>query len=437
MRLAISEKPVYLVIVAALCAAGTWVYASRVLVPHQKSDAAAHERPRGNLSDLYPRWVGAKELLLNGRDPYDPEVSREIQSGYYGRPLDPSRPNDPRDEQGFAYPVYVVFLLAPTVELPFAIVQMGFFWVMLVLTCVGTLLWIRILGWAPARWAQISLVILTLGSLSVMQGLKLQQMSLLVAGLVAVAMAFLAADHLVAAGILLAVASIKPQLILLLLLWLAIWTLADWRCRFRLPVAFVTAMAVLTAASEWYLPHWIPRFWHAVVEYQRYSGTMSVIGTLSGGRPWDRVLEILTCAIFLWVCWRERRRAATSGAFGFMLSLVLATTILVAPTYRPYNQVFLIPALLVLIKDWRMIWQRGVANRFFFALIAGLILWPWISSTTLAALSFVLPQATLERAWALPLWTLNQIPVGVAGLMLLHYYHYQRTFAAPARPGSS
>ena len=93
-----------------LCAVGTWTYADRVLVPHQKSDAIAYRRPRGNLSDLYPRWLGARELLLHGRDPYSADVTREIQIGFYGRPLDPSRPEDPSDEEGFAYPVYVIFL---------------------------------------------------------------------------------------------------------------------------------------------------------------------------------------------------------------------------------------------------------------------------------------------------------------------------------------
>ena len=39
-------------------------------------------------------------------------ITTEIQKGYYGRELDPARPGDPRDRQGFAYPVYVVFVLA-------------------------------------------------------------------------------------------------------------------------------------------------------------------------------------------------------------------------------------------------------------------------------------------------------------------------------------
>ena len=56
-----------------------WCYVTRVLVPYQRADAAAHQRPRGNLSDLYPRWFGARELLLHHRNPYDPEVTRDLR----------------------------------------------------------------------------------------------------------------------------------------------------------------------------------------------------------------------------------------------------------------------------------------------------------------------------------------------------------------------
>ncbi len=432
----LSHKSLWPVLAALLCAAGMWTYADRVLIPYQKADAAAHDRPRGNLSDLYPRWVGAKELLLHGRDPYSAEVSREIQAGYYGRPLDPSRPDDPKDEQGFAYPVYVVFLLAPTIGLPFAIVQKGFFWILVILTSVSVLLWLRVLRWSAPFGTQVSLLALTLGSLAVMQGLKLQQLSLLVAGLIAIAIALLVADYLVAAGVLLAFATMKPQLVFLLLCWLAVWTAGDWRRRYRFAISFLITMTVLIGASEYYLPHWIPRFWQAMRDYQRYTGAMSALDS-SMGRPWSYVLELLVLAGTLVACWRERRQAANTASFVFTLGLVLATTVVLVPTTSPHYHVLLIPALLLLYKERTAMWRRSTANRALFAITAGLFLWPWISSIALAGLSCVLTPATVERAWAVPFWTLIQIPVGVTALMLAHYYHYQRTFAAPARAGSS
>jgi hypothetical protein len=64
-----------------------------------------------------------------------------------------------------------------------------------------------------------------------------------------------------------------------------------------------------------------------------------------------------------------------------------------------------------------------------------LLVWPWFASVVLAGFSFILRQETVERYWALPLWTVPQIPVGVAALMLIH--NYRRTFTAPAMAGSS
>ena len=422
------------VLLAVLCAAGTWLYADRVLIPYQVADAAAHGRPRGNLSDLYPRWVGARELLLHGRDPYSAEVTREIQAGYYGHALDAARVGDPRDQQGFAYPVYVVFLLAPTVRLPFDVVRAGFFWTLLFLTAISALIWLRVFQWVVPFATQFTVVVLTLGSLAVMQGLKLEQMSLLVAGLISMGILLLIKDQPVAAGIVLAFATIKPQLVVLLLLWLGIWSLADNRRRYVWCVSFLVAMAALFALSEWYLPHWIPRFWQAVREYQDYTGAMGVMEKLTG--PWwGRALEILAFTMMVRVCWRQRCRAANSAAFAFTVAMVLAVTVLLAPTYAVYNQVLLIPALLIIVEQRTTIWQRGLGSRLLFGATAALVAWPWITGVVLAGLSFVLPRETVEQGWAVPFWTALFIPVGMAAVMLVSAGQW--TFAAAAERGTS
>src|ERR1035441_396811 len=60
----IRHRRIWLLIASVLCAAGTWLYASRGLISYQIRDSAANDIPRGNLSDLYPRWLGARELLM-------------------------------------------------------------------------------------------------------------------------------------------------------------------------------------------------------------------------------------------------------------------------------------------------------------------------------------------------------------------------------------
>src|ERR1700728_3804395 len=163
-------QPVILFLLAALAAASMWFYVNRILVGHQVADAAEHERPRGNLSDLYPRWLGARELLLRRRNPYGDDISIEIQKGYYGRALDPARPNDPKDQQGFAYPVYVVFLLAPFIRFPFHSVQLVFYWTLIALTAISVWLWVSVLRWRLPALATASCIALALGSFAAVQG---------------------------------------------------------------------------------------------------------------------------------------------------------------------------------------------------------------------------------------------------------------------------
>jgi hypothetical protein len=410
----------------------------RVLIPHQVRYDAAHGEPRGNLSDLYPRWLGSRELLLHGRDPYTPEFTRETQAGYYGRPLAPDGHRNRSYDQGFYYPVYVAFFLAPTINLPFPIVQKGFFWLLLSLTVITIPLWTRVLHWPMTPWAFATLVVLTIGSLTFVEGLLLQQITLFVVPLMAVAVALLVFDRPIPAGILLAFSTVKPQLVFLLLLWLAIWTLADWRHRYRWAASFLLTMVILCAASEWYLPHWIPRFWQALREYRSYTGEMSVTDEMIGA-PWSRVIEVSAAAVLNVACWRERRQAANTSAFAFICCLVLAVTILVTPTYGLYNQLLLVPALLIMLKDRRTIWQANIVSRLLTVVTIALVCWPWISAIALAGLSFVLPRETVERAWAVPLWTALQTPLAVSALMLVHYYqaYYQRTITTPAGAGSS
>src|SRR6202451_3523474 len=209
-----------LCLVSLIAAASMWFYVDAILVRYQITDSAAHSRPRGNLSDLYPRWLGARELLRHGRNPYSAQITREIQQGYYGRTLDPGRPDDPQDQQGFAYPAYIVFLLAPTIDLPFDLVEKGFRFLLVGLAVATVLLWLYALRWKPSRGTALIFMVLMLGWLPMGLGIKLQQLSLLVAGLLAGCGACLAGGWLLLAGGLLALATIKPQLTWPLVMWL-------------------------------------------------------------------------------------------------------------------------------------------------------------------------------------------------------------------------
>jgi hypothetical protein len=403
---------------ALLLAVSMWFYLQHVMIRQQIADAAQRGIPRGNLSDLYPRWLGTRELLLHHRDPYSTAVTEEIQTGYYGRPLDRSRPNDPRDQQGFAYPLYVVFLLAPTITLRFSAVEVGFFW-LLVATIVATVLvWLRTFAWPTSSVTAATLIVLTLGSFSVLQGLKLQQLSLLVGGLIAASVALLTSGQLAAAGVLLALATIKPQLVLPLAAWLLLWVSCDWPKRKSLALAFMAVMAIEVAAAEVALPGWIGEFRHSLSAYRQYNdGAFSVLQVLLSPL-WGNVLAVLVLAATARLCFQQRSVAAGSTAFHWTTALVLAVTLLVVPKTSPYNHVLLLPAVLLVARDWRMVWEMGPAARFTLVVSTGVLFWPWLAALVLTVVSLFSPTA-LAKVWLAPLYTTITIPVAVCLLLAI------------------
>jgi hypothetical protein len=403
-------------LLALLFAGSMWFYVRQVLVPYQKADAAIHGRPRGNLSDLYPRWLGTRELLLHHRDPYSVEVTREIQTGYYGRPLDPDRTDEPKDQQGFAYPLHVVFLLAPTVSLPFPVVQAGFRWLLVVLTLVSIFLWLRVLRWQPSCTVTAILIVLTLGSYAAVQGIKLQQLTLVVSALLAGCAAALVAGYFSLAGFLLALATIKPQLALPVAGWLVLWALSDWRRRQIFFWSFALTVAVFLLASEYVLPGWIGQFRDAVAAYRQYTGGA---GSLLDVLATPILGKILAAAAVIAVAvtgWRVRRAAHDSVAFSTMFSLVLVVTLVIVPSFAPYNQVLLLPAVFLIAISWKELWGRNRLTRLAGGLAVLIVFWPWLASCGLMTASLFLPARSVQRAWTLPLYTSLGIPLVVLGL---------------------
>jgi hypothetical protein len=386
-------------LIALLCAGSMWFYVQRVLIPYEKADAATHERPRGNLSDLYPRWLGARELLLHHRNPYSNDITGEIQKGYYGRVLDPARPNDPRDEQGFAYPLYVVLLLAPLIGFPFHAVHIFFYWLLAGLTAASVLLWLGVIQWRLPPLATAAAVIFALGSFPAVQGIKLQQLSLLVAALLAGSAACVASGFLFCGGVLLGLAMIKPQLAWPLVAWFVVWAVSDWRVRRKLVVGFGMVMVLLLGGAEIILPGWWRMFADAVGKYHRYTQNQSVLDELV---PWGysgkvlAAVAVLACAFFLW---KQRDEPANTADFGIATALVMALTVMVVPMYAPYNQVLVLPAILALARDRRFFLSRPRGVRFLYFVAVLALTWQWIASLSLSAAYFASPTWALARWW--------------------------------------
>ncbi|MGH2461475.1 MAG: hypothetical protein ACRDIY_21680, partial [Chloroflexota bacterium] len=112
--------------------------------------------PGATVSDLFPRWLGTRAMVLQGQNPYSDQATRQNEAGYYGRLRAPSEAGlDPSGYQGFSYPLYTVVLLAPLALVPFSIVQVGTTIALAIGLLWSTLVWCELVGWPSSgrgRW---------------------------------------------------------------------------------------------------------------------------------------------------------------------------------------------------------------------------------------------------------------------------------------------
>jgi glycosyl transferase family 87 len=404
-----SARSSWLIFAAAvLVCFGVWRWAETILIPTNTLAAQSKGVPIGNNSDLYPRWLGARELLLDGRDPYSAEVTREIQKGFYGRPLDPANPSHPIDQAAFAYPLYVVFLLAPSVTLPFGLVAEVFRWLSLFGMAASVPLWMQAIGLRLRPLQLATALLLAVSSYPAVLEFHMQNLAALVALLLALAAASLVRGWLALSGFLLALSTIKPQMSGLFVLCFVIWTVGRWPERRRLMWSFMATMLALVLGAVALSPHWLREFVAAIYAYGKYATDPSILYIFFPGIfPW-MVGVALICALVV-QAWKRRESAAGSTEFGWGLAWAAIVTLAVIPV-AAYHQVLLIPPLLLLFAQGEKIASMGVMPRALAKAAFASQGWLWVTAVILSLGSWLISGERMRAAAQVPVYTLLAVP---------------------------
>jgi hypothetical protein len=413
----------------ALIGAGSMLYYHQALfIPRVVAIRTAEGLGNGYLfgNDFYQVWLTSRQLLLIRSDPYSPEMTREIQTGLYGRPLDPTRPGDPIDRRVFPYPAFADLLFWPTAEFPFPPLRVVIVLIFTALTFASVLLWLRALDWSLSWTWRAVILLLTLCSYPVLEALFAAQLGLLVAFLLAASLLAVRRNRFLPAGFLMAITTIKPQVTMLAIVYFLIWTLYDWRARGRFFIGFFSTLALLVGASLAAMPHWIQSWTHTVLAYRHYTRPPLVTEVLTaslGSRfagPATFVLTVAAIILAIILAWRNRAAAYGSFAFWSTLTLLLSiTTITILPGQAVYDHVILLPGIVLLVRYRSVLLDAGRVPRLLLA-IGGLVLfWPWIATFILIVLRPWIAPATFNSTalFSLPIRTAASLPFAVLGLL--------------------
>jgi hypothetical protein len=311
--------------------------------------------------DFHAPWTALRAMLLEGADPYSPEVLGTIQEQMLGRAALPGE-----DQCAFAYPLYILVLIGPLVYLPLPVAQAIWLAVILASFLIFALLAPRAVGWYPPTWLLVLTLLLALGLYSTVWAIWLGQISIVVAAVTAVAWWGVRTRRWALAGVCLALSTIKPQMVFLFVPAVLLW--ASCRRHWRLVIAFVIAFAALILTPTLWLPDWPLAWMNALRHYTGYSIYEPTLVMLFSS-TW--LAYGLAALLLAWIAyrwrWAEQREAAV---LNWAMSMLLVTTALIAPRTSHINQlVLLLPLFFVFSKVTR----PGVIVAVGLALLIG----PW------------------------------------------------------------
>jgi hypothetical protein len=293
-------------------------------------------------SDSYSQWMGT-HALFHGTDPYTTSFTHTIEVGFYGKIPD----NPKADTQAFVYPAHAAFVLWPLSRLPWRAARIALTAVLPPLVALSAWMWVVLGGVKRHRWMIVALVACSWPAIWAYQQ---TQLTVVVLAAVATACFLLSRNLEVLAGIVLSIATIKPNLVLLLLLWLVVQMAIQRRWRFL--SAFCMATAGPLIASEILFPGWV-RHW--VIAARQYSDTPFKVPlfTLMLGHAAGLALGGLLAAWVLFRLWKVGVAAPASAKFNYAVALILALTVCLIPTtiWMIYNELALIPAVLLIFSE--------------------------------------------------------------------------------------
>ena len=371
-------------------------------------------------NDLYPVWLTAREAQVGRVNLYGSEMTGKIQIGLFGRPMDPGNRRDPPVEyRQFSYPAFIDLLLWPTAALEFPQLRLVLAVLFPLLTATSFWFWVKALDWhIPPLWFG-ALLLLVLSSYQALEALFAEQPGLLVGFCLAAAALSLRHNRLLLAGSLAAATLIKPQMTLLAVLFLLLWSFSN-RARARFWQGFFLIFLALVIGSLWIWPHWIGQWVVILLGYHRYATPPLTVLLLETVFPFS-VAAAITAGIVVAasvLAWRNRKAAPDSDSFWMTLALLLGiTSITLLPGQAVYDHLILIPAILLILRHQYELTTAGRVSRALVITGAVVVLWQWIAALVLLLLRLFSSQSLSNSILALPIRAAAPLPFVVLALL--------------------
>jgi hypothetical protein len=351
---------------AAMFVAGSFVPALLWMTSGSGTDVAVLRWPASEYrdNDFMQFWAGARALLV-GADPYD----ASWWSGFLASQGSVALSRSPAAVAS-PYPLWTHLALVPLGLLPLALAALVWLVLQAGAIAIGLAALIRVLVRDERRRAVALLAGFTLAFQPTWLALAGGNITGLLFGILALALAAAVTGRAALAGSLLALLLLKPQAFLLV----APTFLLSSRARLRLAAGGLAVAVPLVVATLVLRPGWLTEWAANAAALQASHGSNATGWTLHrvlpGGPAIDLASELALVAVWaLW--WRERR-----PALPLAVAAAVPVSLFVAPHGWSYDQLHLLVPLTVAVA---LVAPRDVAHRTrWMVAFAGLVALSWL-----------------------------------------------------------
>jgi hypothetical protein len=311
--------------------------------------------PGGN--DFLARWTGARYWIVEGVNPYDPEVSLAAQRMIYGRPADPAAGEDVAH---FVYPLPAMIFFAPFGLFSYPIARALWMTILEMSLPILAFMSVAVARWKPSRWLLALFILFSIFWYHGLRSVIVGQFAIIEAVLLVGALLAIQRDSDALAGILLALSIAKPQMAYLLVPFVLFWAVSVRR--WQIVLWTVGTMAVLVGGSLWIMPDWPIRWLQQLMDYPNYTNLGSPISIVLEFLPrGNRTVTLLVSGVLaLYMLW-EWFRAASKDLpwFQWAAAMTLVITNLISVRTATTNYVVLLLAFTVAFHAWEDRWAGG------------------------------------------------------------------------------
>lgn len=312
----------------------------------------SYQNPGGN--DFLSRYVATRVFLLEGESPYSEKATQEIHNLMYGRA---ARADE--DQALFVYPFYTVYLMTPFSLIPDYHLARAIWMTVLEVSLIALLLIsLSLARWKIPVWTLVILVFFSVFWYHGFRPLINGNPSVLVSLMIALAFLAIRSENDGLAGFLLAYATIKPQMVVLLAFYILVWSITQRRM--RLFWGFISSLAFLIATSFLFVPNWLIENLRQIFAYPGYTlpGTpreilMAALPGIGNQVGWAITIIMISAMIVEW------RASAHKDFIWFYwtASLTLVATNLIGIPTTTENYLALFPALVLVFYAWDSHWR--------------------------------------------------------------------------------